>query len=218
MTRDKVHRRLVPRSAARGFQYRDTTTAAQGRMYRSIPVIVWAIGQSQPSMPAKQLTSYAQVVQDEAKKHDIDPFTIVAIVHNESRWRASAVSPDGEDFGLGQIRARYRKGCRPDIPAAQDSSPSCSVVKANLLNGASNIRSMANTITAWRTKCRKVTGRKALLVRWLHGYGGMTKPGKGTWCNQTKIKGRWRDLPTPSKLKPILSYRLRLIRLSRRIR
>lgn len=181
-------------------------------MQAGVAIIAWAIGQSQPSMPAKQRTAYAQVVQDEAKAHQFDPLTLVAIVHHESRWRASAVSPDGEDFGLGQIRARYRKGCRLDIPARDDNSPSCLAVKAQLLDGNNNIRSIANAITAWRSKCRKVTGRSALLPRWLHGYGGMTNPRKGIWCNQRKIKGRWVDLPVPSKLKTIIRYRLSLHR------
>jgi len=186
-------------------------------MYRSVAIIAWAIGLSQPSMPVEQRKTYARVVQQQCKEHSIDPFTVVSLVHHESRWRASAVSPDGEDFGLGQIRARYRSGCRRDIPAAQDNSLSCRAVRAMLLDGAYNIRQIAKTITAWRKKCNKVTGRRALLARWLHGYGGMTKPKEGIWCNQRKVRGKWQDIrPLNRQLQEIINHRRRLIRLSKR--
>jgi hypothetical protein len=147
----------------------------------------------------------------------------VAIIHNESRWRPNVVSADGEDFGVGQVRARYEKGCDSGKPAAQDNSASCRAVKARLLSASYGIRRMGGAITAWRRKCRKVTGRPALFRRWLHGYGGMGKwdKKKRRWirlCGQRPTKKGWVDLPLRRELARIINYRKRLVRLSKRRR
>lgn len=186
-------------------EYRSTTNCST-YMVRSIAVIVWAIGLSQPSMSEPLKRSYAKVVLESSKKHDIDPFTIVAIGWHESRWR-SVVSKDGEDYGIMQIRARYSKGCRKDLKSAE-----CKKAKARLLNPHYNIRRAANLISNWRKTCRRLTGRPALFHRWLHGYGGMGNLKKGIICGQKKTKGKWRDLPRRKLLKRIINYRLMLIK------
>ena len=165
-------------------------------MVRSIAVIVWAIGLSRPSLPAPTVKAYAKTVQSAAKKHRIDPFTITAIGWHESRWRASVVSRDGEDYGIMQIRARYLKGCR-GVPL---KSKSCLSAKASLLNPYFNIRAAAGYIAAWRKTCRKLTGRPALFARWLHGYGGMGNLKRGIICGQQKRRGKWTDLPLRKQL------------------
>jgi len=175
-------------------------------MVRSIAVIAWAIGLSQPSLPQTTKTSYAKVVKEVSKKHKIDPFTIVAIGWHESRWR-SVVSKDGEDYGIMQIRARYSKGCRKDL-----KSKSCAQAKARLLNPHYNIRRAANHINEWRKTCRKLTRRPALFHRWLHGYGGMGNLKRGIICGQKKRRGKWRDLPKRKLLLRIMNYRKMLIR------
>src|SRR4051812_43019424 len=112
-------------------------------MLRSIPVIVAAILMSRPSMPREEAARYARVVQEEARQRDFDPFTAVAIIHFESRWRPNAVSPDGEDLGLGQVRARFMPGCRNDADPVRAPSPACRAAKASLLMGENGIRRMA---------------------------------------------------------------------------
>ncbi len=162
-------------------------------------------------MSQARLRAYAKLVRDVAKRHDIDTFTIVALIHNESRWRSSTVSRDGEDFGLGQVRARYLPGCDRTMAAAKDTSASCLAVKARLSSVAYNIRVLGGAINAWRKTCRKRTGRRALLRRWLHGVGGMGKP-PSLICGMRKVKGRWRDIKLRPELRKILRYRKRLIR------
>ncbi len=58
-------------------------------MLRSVAVIAWAIGLSQPSLPESVRVAYAETVREAAHKHHIDPFTIVSIGWHESHWRSS---------------------------------------------------------------------------------------------------------------------------------
>ena len=191
-------------------------------MIRSIAVIAWAILLSNPALPKKQARAYAKTLQKTAKDHNFDPFSGIAIIHSESRWRQSVISPDGEDYGLGQIRARYVKGCRGDKDPVKHPSASCKAAKARLLDGHHNIRRLGVHITQWRKTCRRITKRPALFHRWLHGYGGMGRPRKGGgWthiCGQRRTKRGWRDLPKRKAIRNILAHRRRLIHKLRRKR
>jgi hypothetical protein len=150
-------------------------------LYRPLQIIVSAILLSRPAMPVAEATRYARVVQDEARNHDYDPLTAVAIVHFESRWRPGIVSPDGEDFGLGQIRARWYGACRHDADPVHAPSPGCLAVKGALLSGEYNLRRMTAIILANRELCREKVGR-ADLPRWLAGYEGFNVPREDRWC------------------------------------
>ncbi len=150
-------------------------------LFRALPLIVSAILLSRPTMPRAEAERYAKVLQDEAKKRDFDPLTVVAIVHFESRWQPGAVSPDGEDYGLGQVRARWMRGCRDDADPVRAPSEACQAAKAALLDGAQNLRRVAAIITANRELCREKTGA-ATLPRWLAGYEGLNFPGRDRWC------------------------------------
>src|SRR5580692_12275969 len=101
-------------------------------------------------MPLPEARRYARVLQEEATRNDFDPFTAVAIIHFESRWRPGAVSPDGEDYGLGQIRARWFGACRDDADPVHDPSPGCRAAKSALLAGETNLRRMSVIIRANR--------------------------------------------------------------------
>ena len=183
-------------------------------MVRPIAVIVWAIGVAAPNLPDPVAKSYAQRIHVESKRYKIDPFTLVSIIRHESRFRASAISKDGEDYGLGQIRARYRGACRKDKDPVNNPSPACKAVKARLLHGPTNIGSVARAIDRWKT-CRKITGKPALFARWLHGYGGMGSFKRKILCGMKKRKGKWRDVPVRPLLKRIINYRRMLIKLQR---
>ena len=150
-------------------------------MLRPLVLIVSAILLSRPSMPVPEATRYARVLSEEAVKHDFDPLTGVAIIHFETRWRPNLVSPDGEDYGLGQIRARFMGGCRDDADPVHDPSETCKAAKAALLVGENNIRRMASIITANRELCKEKTGR-ADLPKWLAGYEGLNSPSRDRWC------------------------------------
>lgn len=132
-------------------------------------------------MPLPEAQRYARVVQREAAAHDYDPLTAVAIVHFESRWQPGAISPDGEDYGLGQIRARWLSACRGDEDPVHAPSPACAAAKNTLLNAEVNLKRMSVIITANRELCKEKTGHGDL-PRWLAGYEGLSSPSRDRWC------------------------------------
>lgn len=167
-------------------------------MVRSIPLLVSAILMSRPSMPRVEAARYATVLDQVALEHDFDPLTAVAIIHFETHWYPTLISADGEDYGLGQVRGRYLSACRDDADPVGAPSAACQAAKANLLDGAFNIRRMATIITANREMCRERTGT-ALAPQWLAGYQGYNSPGSDRWC--TPGEKTWR----------VLDYRKELI-------
>lgn len=190
---------------------------------RSAKTVSWAIGAAPGgSALSKELRGrYAGWLIGVARDHNFDPFTGVAIIEHESRWRASAVSDDGEDYGLGQVRARFRKGCRDDADPVNAPDEECQAAKARLLNPLAAMKAMGHAISLWRTLCKSTkrgTGRPALLHRWLAGYGGMHRPKAGLRCGQRKVKGRWRDQRLPTGVRWIVNHRKALLRKLRRRR
>jgi hypothetical protein len=178
---------------------------------RSVAVIAAAIALCAPKMPQKARAAYAKVLRTEARDHHFDPLTGVAIIWHESGWRPGAVSRDGEDHGLGQIRARYIGACKGDADPVHHPSQGCRAVKASLHDGSYSIRLMADQITRWRKLCRQKTGRPALLRRWLQGYGGYCNLNQGLWCGLRKVKGRWTEQATPAEVGVIIQCRRRLV-------
>lgn len=150
-------------------------------MIRPLAVIVAAILMSRPTMPKAEATRYARILSAEAKEHGFDPFTGVAIVHFESRWQPWRVSADGEDWGLGQIRARFVSACRDDEDPVGSPSATCLAAKRSLLVPENNLRRMAAIITANRALCKAKTGAGDL-PRWLAGYEGLSRPSSDVWC------------------------------------
>lgn len=150
-------------------------------MVRPLWMVVAAISLSRPELPADEIERYAQVLIDEARQRDFDPFTGVAIIHRESGWRPGAVSRSGEDYGLGQIRARYVGACRHDEDPLHAPSAACRAEKERLLDGEANIRAMAEQITRHRDFCRKKVG-SAAFARWLASYQGRNYPKQNRWC------------------------------------
>ncbi len=135
-------------------------------------------------MHRDEATRYATALQREAQEHHFDPFTGVALIHRESHWHPSAVSKDGEDYGLAQIRARYIGACRSDLDPVNHPSEACKRVKRSLLDGVHNIRVMATLITRNREFCRSKTGT-AFFAQWLASYEGRNYPRSNRWCSPT---------------------------------
>src|SRR5262249_27255554 len=150
---------------------------------------VSAILLSRPAMLPAEARRYAVVLQEEAAKHAFDPLTVVAIVHFETHWRPGLVSADGEDFGLGQGRARFWGGCPNDADPAHAPDPACRATKASLLDGVTNLRRIATIITANRILCKEKVG-SANLPRWLAGYEGLNSPSRDRWCAPTDLTWR----------------------------
>lgn len=181
-------------------------------MLRSLAVIVAAIRFSAPDLSPATAKVYARTVQAEARNHHFDPFTMIAMVHFESHWRAEAESPGG-DVGLGQVRLSNYAFCR-----SEPQGERCQAKRAALKNGSHNLRVVAGLITRNREFCRKRTGRPALFRYWLASYQGTNRRGAGHWCGQVKKKGRWVDLPVRRVTSRVMAYRIRLIKRTERRR
>jgi hypothetical protein len=147
----------------------------------SVAVLVSAILLSRPEMPRDEAVRYAEALRDMAKEQAIDPLTAVAIIHFETRFRPELVSPDGEDHGLGQVRARFVGACKDDADPVNAPSEACKAVKASLLDGVANIRRMGVIIGANRELCKEKTGT-AKTSQWLAGYQGYSDPEHRKWC------------------------------------
>lgn len=121
--------------------------------------------------------------------------TGVAIIHHESRFHPRAISPDGEDYGLAQVRARHIGACQKDKDPRRRPSAECQAVKESLLEPDENIRVMAELITTHRKLCRKKAGR-ADLKGWLASYQGRNSIKEDRWCipgDGTQRVIRYRD-------------------------
>jgi hypothetical protein len=150
-------------------------------VFRTIAAIALAIRIGHPDVSEDAANSYATALQAEAQQNDFDPLTGVAIIHRESHFHARAVSPDGEDYGLAQVRARHFGACAKDKDPVKHPSAACRAVKQRLLEPEQNIRIMAELITMHRKICRQKTGNSGL-QQWLASYQGSNSVKEGRWC------------------------------------
>lgn len=150
-------------------------------MFRTIAVIVAAIRFAQPQVTEADSQVIAQALQEQALAHDFDPLTGVSIIRFESNFNAKVVSKNGEDYGLGQIRARYIGACKKDPDPKNNPGPECRKVKAMLLDPEENVRVMAELITANRKFCKSKVGNSSF-PRWLASYQGRNNVRKKQWC------------------------------------
>ncbi len=154
---------------------------------------------------------YAKVIRAETKRARFDPLTVVALVHHESSWRPGLVSRDGEDIGLGQIRARFFGKCRSDPSPVKAPGKGCRAVRARLQIGTYNLKRVVTALSLWRKTCRKRTGR-AMLRNTLMGYGGLSRPKQNQWCGLARRRGRWVRQSTPWVVERIIKRRRLLVR------
>lgn len=167
-------------------------------MLRSIPAIVAAIQLSQPQVAPEEAERFATALHEQAQVHDFDPLTGVAMIYHESRFNPRAVSPDREDYGLAQIRARHIGDCKKSSNPIKNPSEACKATKQKLLEPEENIRVMAQLITSHRKLCRQKVGQNSL-PQWLASYQGRNSIREQRWC-----------APAPMTWK-IIAFRDRLI-------
>lgn len=151
-------------------------------MLRSLQAIIAAIQLANPNVEATQAERFATALQEQAQIHDFDPLTGVAIIRHESRFNPRAVSPNGEDWGLGQIRARFIGGCRNTKNPLRNPTAECKAQKQRLLEPEENIRVMAELITYHRKLCRRKIG-STKFEHWLASYQGRNHIGEQRWCD-----------------------------------
>jgi hypothetical protein len=150
-------------------------------VFRSLATIVLAIRFGHPDVSEEEATRYATALQMEAQQNDFDPLTGVAIIHRESRFHPRAISRDGEDYGLAQIRARFIGACKKDKEPKRSPSAECRAVKERLLDPEENIRVMGQFITKHRKLCKQKVGHASLLG-WLASYQGSNSIKLNRWC------------------------------------
>lgn len=177
---------------------------------RSLSQVVYAIGITRPKLPEAKRRALAKILLRVAKARNFDPLSGWAIIDHESRWRADAVGPDGEDIGLAQIRYTEHRACREDRESA-----GCKARREALMDPAVNIHAMGFAISAWRELCTKVTGKPPEMHQWLAGYGGYSRPAQQIYCGLQRVKTakgwRWKALPTPKPVADILVARKAMI-------
>lgn len=178
---------------------------------RSLKQLAHAIDVSRPGMADGKRQALARLVIDVAKAHNFDPLSGWAIIDHESRWDPKAISADGQDIGLAQIRYTVQRPCVEDR-----DSEACEAVKERLLDPAVNIRTMAGAISAWRKLCTEKMGKAPDMRDWLAGYGGYSRPSEDIYCGHKRVRrGKgwvWKRLPTPKGVQEILDGRHRMIR------
>jgi transglycosylase-like protein with SLT domain len=168
-------------------------------VFRSIAAIALAIRFGHPDVSEADANRYAVALQAEAERNQFDPLTGVAIIHRESRFHPRAASPDGEDFGLAQVRARYIGACKKDKDPKRRPSAACKAVKESLLEPEENIRVMSELIAGHRKLCMQKVG-KAIAPGWLASYQGSNSAKENRWCSPSE--GAW----------TVIKYRDRLAR------
>ena len=156
--------------------------------------------------------NYTHIILTESRKKAIDPLLVIALVEHESHWRSGAISEDGEDFGLGQIRGRYEPACVKEFDPVGDPSTPCEEARMRLLDGSYNLKRTIATLAENRKLCRRILKQKVSQASVLASYGGMNNPDEQVWCGHKKMGRRWRQLPLRREVKEILDLQSHLRR------
>lgn len=190
---------------------------------RTVSQVAYAIGTSNRALSKTTRRSWASFLVDVARQYNFDALSAWALIEHESRWRPSAVSADGLDIGLAQMRWIYLAPCKEDR-----SSSACERSKRRFFDPFAAMRQFGVSLHAWRKLCRRRTG-KAELKHVLMGYGGFVwwrrpkRRPQRTLCGRLRVRTktgrvRWVDRPTPKAVRDILLARRRMIRRLRRKR
>lgn len=176
-------------------------------MIRSIALIMSAIQLANPAVSDETARAHAGVLQREANEHQFDPYTGVAMGHNETRWRPGSIGgAEGKCYGLFQVCVQWAvSSCRTGFTSA-----ACLQERQALLQAPHAIARLGADIDRWRSYCRRATGRPALFHRWLAGYQGYDAR-HGTICGQVKTKKGWRDAPIRRATWAVIRFRKRLL-------
>lgn len=147
--------------------------------------IMLAIYLCRPGIPEPARKAYAQEILRLPAAFRLHA---VALVEHESKWSPTAISRDREDVGLGQVRARFLRGCRGDADPVNHPSASCRAERLRLLDGLYNLRLSVAQLLKWRSTCRRKTGKVPTPAQLLQAYGGYSRPRAGVWCGLKMAK------------------------------
>lgn len=151
--------------------------------------------------------TYAAIMSTVASASDIDPLLVMAVVEHESGWHANAISRDREDYGLGQIRARYMSECRKDRQPVRKPSKACRNAKLRLLNGSYNLHRTIGLLKENRDLCRKTLNTEPLERDVLASYAGTNRPSLRIWCGHRKVGAQWKRVPLRKVVAEVLDLR-----------
>jgi hypothetical protein len=140
-------------------------------MFRELAQILLSIQLSTHAIPQVREEALAKHIQKRAMYVDVDPFLVVAIITHESLWQEDAISKDGLDYGLMQIRSIYY-GDNPRY----------------LLQGENNITVGTGLIKLSINYCRNRLHREPATQEWLAIYQG-----SGFDCHPTKLTKQFED-------------------------
>lgn len=186
-------------------------TPARAYYHRTETQVVAAI-RDVVKVPKPLARSYARTIIREARNRRFDPYTLVSMARYESHWNPRVVNETDPHYSVGLVQIgviRVGTACsgRKLIPTA-----ACQSRISQLMDGNYNLSRAAAIITTHRAYCRRSTGHPALFARWLSSYQGYDGR-RGVTCNMKRnSRGRWYDLPTPSKTLRVMQYRRVLIR------
>lgn len=142
-------------------------------MLRALTQILLSIQLSTHAVPEVREEMLARCIQQRAEYAGVDPLIIVAIISHESQWNERAISTDGMDYGLMQVRARHYGG------------------NSNyLLSGESNINVGTDLIKKDIAYCQRILGRQPSTQEWLSVYQGSPSAYK---CKPTKLTKQFED-------------------------
>jgi hypothetical protein len=178
---------------------------------KPLVAVMTAILFCRPTMPHATAGAYAKIVVERSAKLGIDPLMVVAIGQHESDWFEHLVSKDGEDHGIGGIRARYRAACVKDKDPVHAPSAACAAEKKRLLDGSYNLGAIFDAIEWWMTTCKQKTG-SAKEELWLAGYAGLSRPKIGKWCGVQATAGKASPTATLPTVPKVVREFLRLRR------
>jgi len=148
-------------------------------MLRTLAQIAFVISLSAPKLPSVQVNQFAEVIQTQAEKNDIEALMFVAIIQHESLFNERALSKDGQDFGLMQIRSSHFGGNN-------------NANNARLLIGIENIKVGAYSIKLNKEFCEHWLGRTPETEEWLACYTGSCKATRN-FCKPTKLTKQFSD-------------------------
>ena len=184
-------------------------------MFRSIPFIIAAL--AEVGITGATARVYAPILQEEGKKRHFDPVTVIVLIAGESSGRTKIVNPLG-CVGLGQVCLSNYKVCQKGNKPDTYNVAKCEAKKRQLQHGPSNLRAIAAGFSANRKFCNEKTNKRTKKTRnrwrhWLPSYGGYNNyKGNNVWCGQKKVKGKWKNVAIPKRIKGYMERRKRIVK------
>jgi hypothetical protein len=131
-----------------------------------IEATLLAIQLIHPRISTPEAKRYAKTIDEQAIVSGVDPLSFVAVIERESKFSPWAVSEDGFDYGLMQVRSTY-------YPHPKEW----------LFNPIVNIRAGAYVVKTSVDACKKHLGRTPDVIEWYSLFNG---EGNKSFCRPTK--------------------------------